>query len=75
MLKYMTVDDIRQSMKDKKVNFQMNWNNEKYDMAMFCWWNFNLPEAITDALGEMTKMFHNDIKEISNFMDVRSSFE
>ena len=44
-------------------------------MAMFFSGNANSPEAITDTLGEMAEMFHNDIKEMSNVMDVRSSIE
>ena len=39
-------------------------------MVMFCWWKANSPEAITETLGEMADMFHNDIKEMPNVMDV-----
>jgi glucose-6-phosphate dehydrogenase assembly protein OpcA len=48
----------------------MNWNNEKNDMVMYCWWKANSPQAILDTLGDMAGMFHNDIKEMSNVMDV-----
>ena len=68
--KDMTADDIRKNMKNENANFQMNWNNENNDMVMFCWWKANSPEAITDTLGEMADMFHNDIKEMPNVMDV-----
>ena len=70
LTKDMTSDDIRKNMKNENANFQMNWNNEKNGMVMFCWWKANSPEAITDTLGEMADMFHNDIKEMSNVMDV-----
>ena len=51
-----------------QVNFKLTLL--KNDMVMFCWWKANSPEAITDTLGEMADMFHNDIKEMSNVMDV-----
>ena len=70
MTKDMTVDDTRQNMKYRNANFRMKWNNEKNDMVMFFWWKANSPEAITDTLGEMAEMFHNDIKELSSVMDV-----
>ena len=30
----------------------------------------NSPQAILDTLGDMAGMFHNNIKEMSNVMDV-----
>ena len=66
----MTPDDIRANMKNENASFQMNWNNEKNDMVMFCWWKANSPENIIETLGEMAEMFHNDIKEMPNVMDV-----
>ena len=68
--KDMTADDIRKNMKNDKASFQMNWNNEKNDMVMYCWWKANSPQDILDTLGDMADMFHNDIKEMSNVMDV-----
>ena len=53
MSKDMTADDIRANMKNENASFQMNWNNEKNDMVMFCWWKANSPEAIEETLGEM----------------------
>ena len=70
MSKDMTVDDIRANMKNENASFQMNWNTEKNDMVMFCWWKANSPEAIEETLGEMGQMFVNDIKEMANVMDV-----
>ena len=70
MSKDMTADDIRANMKNENASFQMNWNNEKNDMVMFCWWKANSPEAIEETLGEMGQMFVNDIKEMANVMDV-----
>ena len=69
-MKDMTPDDVRKNMKNENANFQMNWNNEKNDMVMYCWWKANSPQAILDTLGDMAGMFHNDIKEMSNVMDV-----
>ena len=70
MSKDMTADDIRANMKNENASFQMNWNNEKNDMVMFCWWKAISPEAIEETLGEMGQMFVNDIKEMANVMDV-----
>ena len=58
------------NMKNENASFQMNWNNEKNDMVMFCWWKATSPAAIEETLGEMGNMFINDIKEMSNVMDV-----
>ena len=69
-MKDTTPDDVRKNMKNENANFQMNWNNEKNDMVMYCWWKANSPQAILDTLGDMAGMFHNDIKEMSNVMDV-----
>ena len=69
MSKDMTADDIRANMKNENASFQMNWNNEKNDMVMFCWWKANSPEAIEETLGEMGQMFVNDIKEMANEVD------
>ena len=70
IMKSMTADDIRKNMKNENANFQMNWNNEKNDMVMYCWWKANSPQAILDTLGDMAAMFDNNIKEMSNVMDV-----
>ena len=70
MSKDMAADDIRKNMKNENASFQMNWNNEKNDMVMFCWWKATSPAAIEETLGEMGNMFINDIKEMSNVMDV-----
>ena len=48
----------------------MNLNNEKNDMVMYCWWKANSPQAILDTLGDMAAMFDNNIREMSNVMDV-----
>ena len=69
-IKDMTIDDIRKNMKNENANFQMNWNNEKKDMVMYCWWKAKTPEDIINTLGEMAEMFHNNIKEMSSVMDV-----
>ena len=66
----MTEDDIRSNMKNENASFQMNWNNEKNDMVMYCWWKANSPDAIIETLGEMANMFENDIKEMPNIMNV-----
>ena len=70
IMKNMTADDVRKNMKNENANFQMNWNNEKNDMVMYCWWKANSPQAILDTLGDMAEMFDNNIKEMSNVMDV-----
>ena len=66
----MTPDDIRAQMKNDNASFQMNWNAGEDDMAMYCWWKANSPEAIIETLGEMGEMFHNDVKEMPNMIDV-----
>ena len=66
----MTEDDIRSNMKNENASFQMNWNNEKNEMVMYCWWKANSPDAIIETLGEMANMFENDIKEMPNIMNV-----
>jgi hypothetical protein len=66
----MTLDDIRAQMKNDNASFQMNWNAGEDDMVMYCWWKANSPEAILETLGEMGEMFHNDVKEVSNIIDV-----
>ena len=70
MASSMTEDDLRSNMKNENASFQINWNNEKNDMVMYCWWKANSPEAITETLGEMANMFENDIKEMSNVVNV-----
>ena len=70
MTSSMTEDDLRSNMKNENASFQINWNNEKNDMVMYCWWKANSPEAILETLGEMADMFDNDIKEMSNVMNV-----
>ena len=37
---------------------------------MYCWWKANSPEAILETLGDMGEMFHNDVKEVPNIIDV-----
>jgi hypothetical protein len=37
---------------------------------MYCWWKANSPQAILDTLGDMAAMFDNNIREMSNVMDV-----
>lgn len=66
----MTLDDIRAQMKNDSASFQMNWNAGEDDMVMYCWWKADSPEAILETLGEMGEMFHNDVKEMSNIIDV-----
>ena len=66
----MTLDDIRAQMKNDSASFQMNWNAGEDDMVMYCWWKAESPEAILETLGEMGEMFHNDVKEMSNIIDV-----
>jgi len=66
----MTLDDIRAQMKNDNASFQMNWNAGEDDMVMYCWWKADSPEAILETLGEMGEMFHNDVKEMSNIIDV-----
>ena len=66
----MTLDDIRAQMKNDNASFQMNWNAGEDDMVMYCWWKANSPEAILETLGEMGEMFHNDVKEMPNIIDV-----
>ncbi len=66
----MTDDDIRSKMKNENASFQMNWNNEKNDIVMYCWWKANSPDTIIETLGEMANRFENDIKEMSNIMNV-----
>ena len=68
--KDMTADDIRKNMKNENASFQMNWNNEKNDMVMFCWWKANSPDVIIETLGDMASMFENEIKEMPYIMDV-----
>ena len=66
----MTLDDIRAQMKNDNASFQMNWNAGEDDMVMYCWWKADSPEAILETLGEMGEMFHNDVKEVPNIIDV-----
>ena len=66
----MTLDDIRAQMKNDNASFQMNWNAGEDDMVMYCWWKADSPEAILETLGEMGEMFHNDVKEMPNLIDV-----
>ena len=70
MVSTMTENDLRVNMKNENASFQINWNNEKNDMVMYCWWKANSPRAITETLGEMANMFENDIKEMSNVVNV-----
>ncbi len=63
-------DTVRSQMKNDNASFQMNWNAGEGNMLMYCWWKANSPEAIIETLGEMGEMFHNDIKEMPNVMDI-----
>ena len=49
-MKDMTPNDVRKNMKNENASFQMNWNNEKNDMVMYCWWKANSPDAIIETL-------------------------
>ena len=66
----MDENTVRSQMKNEKASFQMNWNAGEDNMVMYCWWKANNPEAIIETLGEMGEMFHNDIKEMPNIMDI-----
>ena len=70
IMKNMTADDVRKNMKNENANFQMNWNNEKNDMIMYCRWKAKSHDAIIETLGEMANMFDNDIKEMPNIINV-----
>ena len=70
MVSTMTENDLRVNMKNENASFQINWNNEKNDMIMYCWWKANSPEAIISTLGDMASMFENDIKEMPNVMNL-----
>ena len=66
----MTENDIRSNMKNQDASFQMNWNNEKNEMVMCCWWKAKSPNDILKTLGDIADMFHNDIKEMPNIINV-----
>ena len=66
----MTLDDIRAQMKNENASFQMNWNAGEDNMVMYSWWKANSAEAIIETLGEMGEMFHNEVKEMPNIIDV-----
>ena len=66
----MDEDTVRSQMKNDNASFQMNWNAGEGNMVMYCWWKANSPEAIIEILVEMGEMFHNDIKEMPNVMDI-----
>ena len=66
----MTLDDVRAQMKNDNASFQMNWNAGEDDMVMYSWWKANSLEAILETRGEMGEMFHNDVKEMPNIIDV-----
>ena len=70
MAQDLTLEDIRAQLKNDNASFQINWNAGEGDMAMYCWWKANSPEAIIETLGEMGEMFHNDVKEMPNIIDV-----
>ena len=70
MVSTMTENDLRANMKNENARFQINWNNDKNDMIMYCWWKANSPEAIITTLGDMANMFENDIKEMPNVMNL-----
>ena len=71
MSEEMDEDTVRSQMKNEKASFQMNWNAGEGNMVMYCWWKASNPDAIIETLGEMGEMFHNDIKEMPNIMDIR----
>tara|TARA_B100001123_G_C14937089_1_gene878141 strand:- start:346 stop:627 length:282 start_codon:yes stop_codon:yes gene_type:complete len=70
MMKDVDIDSVRSQMKNENASFQMNWNAGEDDMVMYCWWKANSPEAIIETLGEMADMFHNDVKEMPNVIDL-----
>ncbi len=61
---------LRAKLKNDNAAVQINWNAGEDEMAMYCWWKANSPEAIIETLGEMGEMFHNDVKEMPNMIDV-----
>ena len=69
-MKDIDADAIRSQMKNEKASFQMNWNAGGDEMVMYCWWKANDAEAIIETLGEMAEMFHNDVKEMPNVINV-----
>lgn len=71
MSEEMDLDTVRTQMKNDNASFQMNWNAGEDNMVMYCWWKAKNPEAIIETLGEMGEMFHNDVKEMPNIMDIR----
>ena len=70
MSEEMDENTVRSQMKNENASFQMNWNAGEENMVMYCWWKANSPEAIIETLGEMGEMFHNDIKEMPNIIDI-----
>ena len=71
MMKDIDADTIRSQMKNDNASFQMNWSAGESEMAMYCWWKANSPDAIIETLGEMADMFDNDVKEMPDVVDVR----
>lgn len=70
MVADLTPDTISSMMKNENASFQVNWNAGKDDMVMYCWWKANSSEAIIETLGDLAGMFHNDVKEMPNVIDV-----
>ena len=73
MSEEMDENTVRSQMKNENASFQINWNAGEDNMVMYCWWKANSPEAIIETLGEMGEMFHNDIKEMPNIIDISDS--
>ena len=62
-------DDFKLFRHNEKASFQMQWNAGKNDKVMFCWWKAESPEAIIETLGDMGKLFDNDVREMPNVLD------
>ena len=45
MAQDLTLEDIRAQLKNDNASFQINWNAGEDEMAMYCWWKANSPEA------------------------------
>ena len=71
MMKDIDADTIRSQMKNDNASFQMNQSAGESDMVMYCWWKADSPDAIIETLGEMADMFDNDVKEMTDVVDVR----
>ncbi|MEC8308495.1 MAG: hypothetical protein ACPHT7_06790 [Litorivicinaceae bacterium] len=59
----LTLEYMRENMKNDSASFQMNWGNPD-EMVTYCWWKAESPAAILATLGPMADLYHNDIKEM-----------